>query len=408
MNLEAFIARRFFQHSKTGISGVVLNISILSVAIGLAVMIAAISIVVGFKYQIRDKVIGFVSHIQIESLDNNSSYEVNPITFDSTLLSGIRSVKEVRHIQGTASKAGIIKTDDHIQGIVLKGVGTDFDWNYLQAKIQDGRKLLLSDTGRSDEVLISSNLAKKLFLRTGDDLRVWFIGSEKNQPRGRKFSIVGIYETGLTEFDQMHIFGDIHQVQRLNLWSNNQVGAIEVNLSDLNDLNRVADDIDRKLPVDLAAYTVRQNYPHIFDWLDLQDMNVIVIIVLMVMVAGMTMISTLLIIILERTSIIGILKAMGANNLLIKKIFLIHSMDILLRGLIIGNIVGIGFCLLQAEFGFIKLPTESYYLSEVPIFLTLSNVVIINTGTILVWLLMMLIPTIVISRIVPSKAIRFS
>ena len=408
MNLAAYIARRFFLHSKTGVSGVVLNISILSVAIGLAVMIAAISIVIGFKYQIRDKVIGFVSHIQVESLDNNSSYEVNPITFDSSLISRLNSVTGVKHIQGTASKAGIIKTDDHIQGIVLKGVGTDFDWNYMQARILDGRKLLLIDTSRSDEVLVSSNLANKLFLKAGDDLRVWFIGSDKNQPRGRKFIVVGIYETGLTEFDQMHIFGDIQQVQRLNQWSDNQVGAIEVNLYDLHDLNQAADDIDRKLPIDLAAYTVRQNYPHIFDWLDLQDMNVIVIIVLMVMVAGMTMISTLLIIILERTSLIGILKAMGANNLLIRKIFLIHSMDILMRGLIYGNIIGIGFCLLQAQFGFIKLPAESYYLSEVPIYLTFSNVLFINVGTILVWLLMMLIPTIVISRIVPSRAIRFS
>jgi lipoprotein-releasing system permease protein len=408
MNLAAYIARRFFLHSKTGVSGVVLNISILSVAIGLAVMIAAISIVIGFKYQIRDKVIGFVSHIQVESLDNNSSYEVNPITFDSSLISRLNTVTGVKHIQGTASKAGIIKTDDHIQGIVLKGVGTDFDWNYMQARILDGRKLLLIDTSRSDEVLVSSNLSKKLFLKTGDDLRVWFIGSDKNQPRGRKFIVVGIYETGLTEFDQMHIFGDIQQVQRLNQWSDNQVGAIEVNLYDLHDLNQAADDIDRKLPIDLAAYTVRQNYPHIFDWLDLQDMNVIVIILLMVMVAGMTMISTLLIIILERTSLIGILKAMGANNLLIRKIFLIHSMDILTRGLIFGNIIGIGFCLLQAQFGFIKLPAESYYLSEVPIYLTFSNVLFINVGTILVWLLMMLIPTIVISRIVPSRAIRFS
>lgn len=408
MNLASFIARRFYSISRSGVSGVVMNTSIISVAVGVAVMIASVSIVIGFKHQIREKVIGFVSHIQVESLDNNSSYEANPILFNNELYQRLLDLDGVAQVQATASKAGIIKTDEHIQGIVLRGVGSDFDWSLFEPSMKSGSLIRANQNERSDEVMISSIIARKLSLSTGDDLRVWFVAGENNQPRGRRFVVAGVYETGLTEFDETYVFSDIRHIQRLNGWEEDQVGSIEIRISDISRLNEIADAVDMALPVDLVAYTVRQNYPHIFDWLDLQDMNVVVIILLLLLVAGITIVSTLLIIILERTSMIGILKAMGASNKIIRKIFLYHSADILVRGLLFGNLLGIGFCVLQLKTAFLKLPAESYYLSEVPVDLSVENILLINILTLVVWMLMLLIPTTVINRIAPSKAIRFS
>jgi len=408
MKIASFIARRFYSMSRSGVSGVVMNTAIFSVALGVAVMIVSVSIVIGFKQQIREKVVGFVSHIQIESLDNNSSYEVNPITFNAALKQQLLDLEGVIQVQATAGKAGIIKTDDHIQGIVLRGITHDFDWSLFERSLISGTLIQIEKENRSDEVMISSITARKLFLKAGDELRVWFVAGENNQPRGRKFTVTGIFETGLTEFDEMYVLADIRHVQRLNGWNEDQVGTLEVRINDIAMLNETAESIDELLPVDMVAYTVRQNYPHIFDWLDLQDMNVVVIILLLLMVAGITMVSTLLIIILERTSMIGILKAMGANNKTIREIFLIHSADILIRGLFFGNLLGVGFCLLQLETAWLKLPAESYYLSEVPVYLSLENVLITNLVTLLIWMLMLLIPTAVINRITPSKAIRFS
>lgn len=408
MKIASFIARRFYSMSRSGVSGVVMNTAIFSVAVGVAVMIVSVSIVIGFKQQIREKVVGFVSHIQIESLDNNSSYEVTPITYNAALKQQLLDLEGVVQVQATAGKAGIIKTDEHIQGIVLKGIAEDFNWSLFERSLKSGSLIQVVEENRSDEVMISSIIARKLFLKTGDELRIWFVAGENNQPRGRKFTVAGVFETGLTEFDEMFVLADIRHVQRLNGWDEDQVGMVEVRIDDINALYETAESINELLPIDMVAYNVRQNYPHIFDWLDLQDMNVVVIIMLLLMVAGITMVSTLLIIILERTSMIGILKAMGANNKTIRQIFLIHSTDILLRGLILGNLLGIGFCLMQLETAWLKLPAESYYLSEVPVYLNLENVLLINLVTLLIWMLMLLIPTAVINRITPSKAIRFS
>lgn len=403
-----FIAKRLFTGSRKGLSGGVTGIAVLSVAIGVSVMIASVAIMIGFKQQIRDKVIGFSAHIQIESLDNTSSWEVRPIDPEPALLRSLQEIEGVVHTQAVANKAGIIKTDEQIQGIVLKGVGPDYDWSYFEDKIVAGRLVRFTDAERSEEVLVSRILATKLFLALDDRLRVWFIGSDDTRIRGRNFRIAGIYETGLTEFDERFIFGHIGHVQRLNGWESDQIGHIELQIEDISQLNTLTNKVYFTLPYNLVAYNARESYPHIFDWLDLQDMNVVVIIVLMILVAGITMISTLLIIILERTSMIGILKALGSTNKLVRKIFLWHALAILVRGLVWGNLVGIGFCLLQQTTGILKLPSESYYLSEVPIYLDGLHVMFINAGTIAIWFIMMLIPTAVISRITPVKAIRYA
>ncbi len=408
MNLRLFIANRIYSSTRYGLSGGIVRIAVISVAIGIAVMISSVAMVIGFKQQIREKVIGFATHIQIESLENTASWEVKPIERNQQFVVELMQMDGVSHIQGVANKAGIIKTDDQIQGIVLKGVGADYNWSYLDDKIKQGSPVRFQDGERSNEVLISSALAGKLLLKVGDDLRVWFISSEDVQARGRRFTIAGIYETGLTEFDEMYVFGDIGHVQRLNGWKPNEVGHFEVQIDDINKLDQLGDLIYHSIPVNLIAFTASESYPHIFDWLDLQDMNVIVIIILMVLVAGITMISTLLIIILERTSMIGILKALGSSNKLVREIFILHAFAILIRGLIWGNLIGIGFCLVQYYTGFLKLPAESYYLSEVPIYLNIAHVGLINMGTVVLWFLMLIIPTMVISRISPVKAIRFA
>jgi lipoprotein-releasing system permease protein len=407
MRPASYIASRLFNLSNQYVSSTIIRIAILSVAIGLAVMIVSVAIVVGFKNQIRDKVIGFIAPIKIEVLDNNASVEAKPFALDSTLFKLISSVDGVNHVQGVVFKPALIKTNDQIQGMVIKGVGKDYDQSYFTNKIIEGKIPDFQDSTVSDDVLISKNIADKLQVATGDYLRFWFVSSDQQHTRGRKLLISGIYETGLLEFDRIYAFADVRHLQKLNNWNTNQFSTVEVITKDVA-LNQVINDkLYNELPVELTSMTVRESYPQIFDWLDLQDVNVLIIIVLMVLVSGITMLGTLLIIILERTSMVGLLKALGATNGMIRNIFHVLSLSILLRGLIIGNIVGIGFCLFQSYFGILKLPAESYYLTEVPIDITIYQVLFINTGTLLLWAIMLYIPVTVINKINPSRAIRY-
>lgn len=408
MRSDRFIASRIFQQGKGHVSAGIVRIAVLSVALGIAVMLVSVAVVVGFKQQIRDKVIGFVAHIQIEPLSNNSSLEAAPISIEAAYMAELAAMQEVRHVQKVALKAGIVKTEEHIQGLVLKGVDSGYNWDYLNQYLTEGNLPEVNDSIRTDEVLISTQLASRLLLKTGDPLRMWFVSPENQQTRGRRFIVSGIYETGLAEFDAMYIFGDLRHVQRLNNWDDNQAGMIELLLWNVDDLQKVADRVYYSTPFDLTSTTAREAYPHIFDWLDLQDMNVIILIILMVLVSGITMISTLLIIILERTAMIGILKALGADNQIIRRIFLINSLRILIKGLIWGNAAAILLILLQLQFGFLKLPAESYYLSEVPFHFSLLHLLLINAGAVLIWMLTLLIPTSIVQRIQPSKAIRFA
>ncbi|NOU46635.1 MAG: ABC transporter permease [Bacteroidales bacterium] len=407
MRPASYIASRLFNLSNQYVSSTIIRIAILSVAIGLAVMIVSVAIVVGFKNQIRDKVIGFIAPIKIELLDNNASVEAKPFVFDSTLFNLITSIDGVNHVQGVIFKPALIKTNDQIQGIVIKGVGNDYDLSYFTNKVIEGKIPDFQDSTASDEVLISKNIADKLQVGTGDFLRFWFVSSDQQHTRGRKLLISGIYETGLLEFDRIYAFADVRHLQKLNNWNTDQFSTIEVITKDVT-LNQVINDkLYNELPVELTSMTVRESYPQIFDWLDLQDVNVLIIIVLMVLVSGITMLGTLLIIILERTSMVGLLKALGATNGMIRNIFHVLSLSILLRGLIIGNIFGIGFCFFQSYFGMLKLPAESYYLTEVPIDITIYQVLFINSGTLLLWAIMLYIPVTVINKINPSRAIRY-
>jgi lipoprotein-releasing system permease protein len=405
VNYELFIARRIIKGGKEGFSGPVIRISVISVALGLAVMMVAVAIVTGFQQQIRDKITGFGAHIQIAKFDSNNSYEYSPISKEQSFYPSLEKEFGVRHIQVFAVKAGIVQTPDQIQGIVLKGVGRDFDWTYFKDKLVSGKTFQSGDTVPNDSVIVSKSLASLLKLKTGDALRTYFIIN--NQARGRRFVISGIYNTGLEEFDKLYIFGDIAHIQKLNGWDSTQVSGFEVLVDRFDELNAITEDVYKNIGYDLDARTIRQMYPQLFEWLDLQDINVIIILVLMVLVSGIAMISTLLILILERSNMIGILKALGARNFSIRQIFLYNAAYIISRGLLWGNLVGLSICLLQKYFGVIHLNEESYFMSVVPININLFHLFLLNAGTLLVCILMLIVPSFIISKILPAKAIRF-
>jgi len=381
-------------------------VAVAGIALGLAVMIVAVAIVTGFQQQIRNKVIGFGAHIQIAYFDSNNSFEFKPVERNQSFIKTLQKTNGIRHIQAFGTKAGIIKTKDQIQGVVLKGVDSDFDWSFFKDKLVAGSTFRVSDTAANDSIIISKSLASLLNLHVGENLRMYFIVD--NNTRGRKFVISGIYDTGLAEFDLMYIYGDIGQIRKLNGWSKTQVSGFEVFIKDFKQLDEMASKVNDVTGFDLKTQTIKELYPQMFDWLDLQDMNVIIILALMVLVAAITMISTLLILILERTQMIGTLKALGASDTSVRKIFLYQAAFILGRGLLWGNVIGIILCLAQQQWGIMKLPQESYFVSVVPINLSIIHLAIINVCTLTVCMLMLVLPSYVISRISPIKAIRFN
>ena len=406
MSGPKFIADRIFSLSKENLSSTVMRLAVTSVALAVTVMLISWAVVVGFKNQIRDKVLGFVAPIHVQSLDKNESVEETPFVLDSLLISRLNAIDGIAHYQMAANKAGMIKTDDEIQGVVLKGVDEQYDWSYFSQNLIAGQTPMYHTGERSTEVLVSKMIADKMLLEVGDDVRVWFIDKD-SQARGRKFTVTGIFETGLYEFDERYVFADLGQIRKLNGWNDDEAGLVEIALKPGADMDQVNEKLYYSLPTNLASYTARESNPQIFDWLALLDTNVWLIMALMLLVAGITVVSMLLIIIIERTSTIGLLKAMGASNKFVREVFLRRSLRILLLGMLIGNVIGLGFCLLQQQTGLVKLDATTYYLSAVPIELHLSTVILINLGTFALWVLMLLIPTSVINRITPIKSIRF-
>lgn len=407
MNLPLFIANRISGKDKENLSGPVIRIAVITIALGLSVMILAVAVLVGFQTEIRNKVIGFSAHIQIDNFDENASYEASPVSMDQPFYPELDKVDGIKHIQVFALKAGIIKTDDQLQGIVLKGIGPDYDWGFLKEHLTSGSIFQVNDTMASGELLISGIISKKLKLKIGDEIRMYFLSGSESQPRGRKFNISGIYETGLEEFDDVYVIGDLRHIQRLNNWSTDMVSGFEVFIDDFKSLDKMGEMVYQMIGYDLNAETVTEAYPQIFDWLRLMDINVIIILVLMILVAGITIISTLLIMILERTNMIGVLKALGIKDNDLRKLFVYLTARIIAMGLLWGNITGIGIALIQHWTKILPLDEESYYISFVPVSLNISHILLINAGTFLVCLLMVLIPGFIIGRITPVKAIGF-
>jgi lipoprotein-releasing system permease protein len=371
----------------------------------MAVMLLAVAIVSGFKSQIRDKVIGFGSHIQILHYDTRNYLEPNPVRKDAELFATVLEHPNVEHIQVFANKPGIIKTREEIEGVMLKGIDTDFKNSFFTERLLEGTFFTVNDTAVTNDVVISKNIADKLNLKLGDNLVMYFF---RDVTRVRKFNISGIYRTGLEEFDRLYVLADIKHIQRLNDWDPAFVSGFEIQVNDFSRVEEIAEEVNEEIGFDLNAVTIRDLNPQIFDWLDLQDINVKIILTLMILVAGINMISTLLIIILEKIRTIGILKALGMHNGGIRRIFLINASFIIGKGLLWGNFFGLLFCFLQYKFNFIKLDEASYYISSVPIHLEIADVLLLNLGTLAICILMMLLPSYIITRISPVRAIRFS
>ncbi len=414
MNTELFIAKRLYkgnQKKKKRVSTPAVSIAIAGIALGLVVMILSVSIVIGFKKEIRGKVIGFGSHIQITSFGDNNSYELKPIAVSDSLLSLITANSEIRHVQPYIIKPGIIKTDENFQGIVLKGVDDNYDWEFFKKNMVEGEIINRDDTSGVNQAIISKDIADKLHLKLGDRFTTYFV---QEPVRARRFDITGIYQTNFEDYDKLYILTDMSLLAKLNQWDDDYASGLEVLVKDYNQLDLTTQNLffdmashRDKLDNTLYARSIKDINPIIFDWLNLLDMNVWIIIILMLVVSGFTMISGLLIIILERTNMIGILKAVGTRDFNIRKIFLYLSSFLILKGLFWGNIIALIICFAQKYLHIIKLNPEVYYTSYVPIDINLWNILIINVGTLIVSMLMMIGPSYLIAKISPAKSIKF-
>jgi lipoprotein-releasing system permease protein len=407
LNFELFIARKIIRAKNPNSKGTrpIINIATASISIGIAVMIISLAIVTGFQNQIKNKVIGFGSHIQITSYDIINTVESSPIGKQQKFYPYIDTVKGVKHIQYYATKAGILKTQDDIQGVVLKGIGKDFDWTFFKQKMIEGGALQLSDSSKSNGIIISKTIAQKLKLRVGDKATAHFV---QDPPRARRFFVNGIYESGMEKFDNSIILVDIQHIQKLNNWTEKQISGFEIILDNYSELDNMDEIIFNHIGYEFRTSKITERNQEIFSWLDLLDKNVYIILILMIMVAGINMISALLILILERTNMIGMLKALGAENQSVRKIFLYNAAYLVGKGLFFGNILGLGLCLVQLNFQIIKLPQESYYINCVPIKIDILDTLIINFGTFGLCLFMLLIPSYFVAKISPVKSIQFN
>lgn len=413
MNLPLFIAHRIYRDNDPGrqVSRPAVLIAMTGIAIGLAVMIVAVSVIVGFKKEVRDKIAGFGAHIQITNLDAGSLYESLPVSMTAAELDSLRALADIRHAQRYSLKAGMIKTDEAFQGMLLKGVGPDYDTEFFRRHLLEGEIPQFSDTASSNRVVISRSLADKLKLKLGDKMDTYFI---QDDIRARRFVIAGIYQTNLTEFDNLYLLTDLYTVNRLNRWTADRFSGLELTVTDYSRLEDIAWEIASALEgktdrygQEFCARNIEQLNPGIFAWLGILDVNIWVILVLMIGVAGFTMISGLLIIIIERTSMIGVLKSLGADNRTIRHLFLWFSVFLIGKGMLWGNVIGLAFYVVQCFFGLFKLDPATYYMDTVPVSFNLWIFLLLNAGTLLASVLMLVGPSYLITRIRPADSMRY-
>ena len=416
MNLPLFIARRIYgdEGDRRMVSRPAIRIATIGVAIGLAVMIVTVSVVLGFKHTIRDKVVGFGSHIQVQSVKSMTSMtsDVYSVTVGDSLLQELTSVEGVAHAARVAMTQGILKTDDDFLGVMLKGVGPEYDTAFLRESLVDGELPQFCDTATSYPLVISQTMADKLRLKAGDRVHAYFIGND--DVRARRFTVSAVYQTNMKRFDDVICITDIYATQKLNRWGSDECTGVELLVSDfsrLDDTNRsVAQLLRGRFDADgylMAPQTITSAYPQIFSWLELLDINVWIILALMIAVAGFTMVSGLLIIILERTQMIGVLKALGARNVTVRRTFLWFAVFIIGRGLLWGNIVGIGIVVLQQQTGIVSLDPQTYYVSKAPLELNIPLIVLLNVATLLISIFVLIGPSYLVSRIHPARSMRY-
>ncbi|MFD2940836.1 ABC transporter permease [Flavobacterium notoginsengisoli] len=410
MNLEYFIAKRLItaKDNKSSISAPIIKIAISAIAIGMIMMIVSVATGIGLQKKIRDKVSAFNGQIIISNYDNNNS-EVTlvPISKKQDFYPNFKSVPEVSHIQAIATKAGIIRTEKAFEGIIFKGVGSDYNWGNINEYIVAG-KLPNFANALNEDIVISKFLADRLNLEVGDQFNTFFIKEEQGKlPNSRRFKVAAIFNSGFQDFDATYIIGDIRHIQRINKWNQDQIGAFEVFVNDFNAIKEVGDKIYQETNSNLDTKTIVEKYSYIFDWLKLFDFNIVIILAIMILVATINMIVALLVLILERTQMIGILKSMGSNNWAVRKIFLYNAFYLILRGLFWGNLIGISILLLQQHFGIVQLNPENYYVNQAPVYLNWIYILLLNLLTVVVCFIVLLIPSYIITKISPVKAIRF-
>jgi lipoprotein-releasing system permease protein len=416
LDTERFLAKRIISGSGSGnqLSRPIVRISVIGIALGIAVIILTVAIVKGFQHEVRGKLIGIGAHIQITNYDNNSSDEPQPISRNQEFLKTLPSHPSIVHTQIYTIKTGIVKTKTVNEGIVLKGIGEDYDWTFISKNLKAGSVFTVNDTGLSRSIVISKYLADKLELELGDKMIIYFLTKKGDslhisyEQRVKVFYISGIYETGMEEIDKNLALVDIRQLQKLNYWTPDQIGGFEMTISDYDQIDKTGEEINEIIGEGLTAQTIKEIQPTIFSWLDLQDVNAIIVITLMILVAGINMISALLILILERTNMIGILKALGATNESIQKVFLYNATYLIGKGLFWGNLIGIGIAFIQKYFGLFKLDEATYYVAVIPIEINWIYIVLLNLLILVCCLLMLIVPSFMVSRITPVKAIRFS
>ena len=408
MNSSIFIAKRLFtaKENNNNYTRPIIRIAILAIAISVAVMILSVFILSGFKDNISNKVIGFGSHIKITKFNNNQSFENDPIDFNLEIYDKIKNLDFVNHINIYATKAGIIKNDVDIHGVVLKGVSGDYNWEFFKNNLISGDIPNIKDSTKipSDDILISESISKKLNIKLNEELVIYFI---QNPARVRKFKVSGIYKTALSEFDDITAIADLNHLIKLNNWNTNQIGGYEINTLNFDNVSSYTSEIDELIDFDLKAQNSKDLNPQIFDWLRLQDFNVVIILILMLLVGCVNMVTSLLIIILEKSKFIGVLKAIGLSNWNIRKIFIYNSLYILVNGLFWANLFVILFTFFQKRFHLISLDETIYFMSSVPVKFDVFSMFIINIGTIIICYLVLIIPTILIAKISSAKSIRF-
>lgn len=410
MNLEYFIAKRLItaKDYKSSISSPIIKIAISAIAIGMIMMIVSVATGIGLQQKIRDKISVFNGHIIISNYDNNQSESTQtPISKKQDFYPQFHSIPEVSHIQAIASKAGIIRTETAFEGIIFKGVGKDYQWGNIKEYLVSGNVPVFSK-GINQEVMISQYMAKRLNLKVGDTFNTFFMKEERNKlPNVRRFKITGIFNSGFQEFDATYMIGDIRHIQRINKWSQDQVGAFEVFVNDFDKIKEIGEKVYQQTGSTLDTKSIVEKYSYIFEWLKLFDFNIIIILSVMILVATINMVVALLVLILERTQMIGILKALGANNWSVRKIFLYNALYLILKGLFWGNFIGISLLLIQQYFGVITLNPENYYVNQAPVYINWVYIVLLNLLTIAICFLVLLIPSYMITKISPVKAIRY-
>ena len=410
MNYEFFIAKRIIGSKayKSSISAPIIKIGIAAIAIGIIVMMIAIATGIGLQQKIRDKVVAFNGHVTITNYDSNNSQEsIFPISKNQDFYPEFKMVEGIKHVQAVAAKFGVIRTETDFEGAVLKGVGSDYNWDYFKDFLVEGE--LPSFTKKwSEEVLISQYLANRLGFKLGDKFQMVFAKDDPEKlPNIITFNVVGIYNSGFKDLDAQYLIGNIRHIQRINKWEDDQIGSFEVFIDNYDDLERKGIEIYQNTPSTFNTQTVADKYYSIFEWIKIFDKNIYGIIGIMILVAGINMITALLVLILERTQMIGILKALGSNNWSIRKLFLYNASYLILLGLLWGNILGLGLLYAQKYFKLFPLDPSVYYVTEAPVYISFGYIFALNIGTLVLCLVMLLVPSYIITKISPVKAIRF-